>query len=137
MAESDATVGFGSIIKCDGTKVAQSVDLPMPEPETGDVKFTNNDSPDNTHEYMPGLIEPGEFEFDVVYAADGYNSIYAKQMARTTHNWSEVFPDGSGWTFRGYVKKCTGEAPTEDEAIKGTFTIKVTGKPVHLASGAS
>lgn len=131
MSESSGTLGFGSTITCDGTPVAQTIDLPFPEPETGDAKITNNDSPDFTHEYIPGLIEPGVFEFEVIYKKDQYAGLAAKQAARTIHDWVEEFPDGSGWGFPGYVKKVTGEAPTEDEPIKGTITIKCTGRPVH------
>ena len=45
---SDATVGYGSILahSTDGTTytaIAQTVDLPGPEPEVGEINITNND----------------------------------------------------------------------------------------------
>jgi hypothetical protein len=135
---TDATVGYGSTIGygTDGTtytSVAQTVDLAGPEPEIGDVGITNNDSPDNTKEYMPGMIEPGEIEYDVVYKKDVCNTLYTMFGDGTTYYWKETFPDGSTWTFKGYLKKFGTETKTEDEAIKNTISIKLTNKPVFTA----
>ena len=64
------TVGYGSQIYygtrggTPATKVAQTRDIKGPSPEVGDVKLTNNDSPNNTKEYGPGMLEPGEVDWE-------------------------------------------------------------------------
>jgi hypothetical protein len=142
MPDSDATLGFGSILAYADTEagpyteVAQTVDLPMPEPEIGDVKITNNDSPNNAHEYLAGggLEEPGEFEFDVVYKKSECALLYAMKAARENKWWKETFPDGSYCKFPGYIKKLGGETKTEDDAIHNTITIKLTTAATYTAS---
>lgn len=135
---SEATVGYGSSLfySVDGTaytEVAQTVDLSGPEPEVGDVAITNNDSPDNTKEYIPGMIEPGEQEFEVVYKKAVCAALYGMFGNGITYFWRELYPDGSKWEFKGYLKGFGTEAPTEDEAIRNTITIKLTTKPVFTA----
>ncbi len=115
-------------------KFAASIDLKGPEPEVGDVKITNNDSPGNTHEYKPGMIEPGTQEFDVIYNKTQAAAIYATFGDGNIYDYAEVYPDGAGWTFSGYLKKFGTETKTEDEAIKNQITLKLTTKPVFSAT---
>ena len=133
---SDATLGYGSALSYSlagtvFTEIAQTVDLAGPEPEVGDVNITNNDSPDNTKEYIPGMIEPGEQTFEVIYKKAVCAAVYA--LMGIIYFWEETYPDGSKWAFKGYVKGFGTEAPTEDEAIRNTITIKLTTKPVFTA----
>lgn len=133
------TVGFGSAIyySADGTtytKIAQSRDLKGPNPEVGDIKLTNNDSPNNTKEYAPGMIEPGEIDFELVYDKAQAATLYAMFGDGLIHFWREVYADGSKWEFKGYIKKFGTETKTEDEANTTTVTIKLTNKPVFTAA---
>src|SRR4051812_47142549 len=116
---STATVGYGSIIaySTDGssyTTVAQTVDLTGPEPEVGEINITNNDSPANTKEYIPGMIEPGELEFEVVYKKAVCAALYAMFGDGIAYFWKETYPDGSTWVFKGFLKKFGTETETED-----------------------
>jgi len=134
MADTNATVGYGSTLAFSTddttyTPIAQTVDLNGPEPEIGDVKVTNNDSENATHEHLPGLIEPGENEFKVVYAKAACNTLYTMFGTRTVYWWKETYPDGAFWKFKGYMKKFGTEAPTEDGAIMNTIGLKLTKKP--------
>jgi hypothetical protein len=110
--------------------IGQSVDLGGPSPEVGDIKVTNNDSPNNTHEYGPGMIEPGVIEFELVYESTVLEALYALFGNGIIYSFQETFPDNSYWTFTGYFKKFGTETKTEDDAIKNKISIKVTGKPV-------
>lgn len=138
---SDSTIGFGSTLSHSTTSggtytpIAQTVDLNGPEPEIGDVKITNNSSPNRTHEYNPGgLIEPGTLEFQVVYAKAACATLYAMFGDQTVYFWKETYPDGSYWSFQAYVNKFGTEAPTEDSAIMNTIGLKLTGKPTFTAA---
>jgi hypothetical protein len=137
---SDATLGFGSQIyqglSADSiaNKIAQSIDLKSPESEIPKVKITNNDSPANSHEYIPGLTEPGETEFEWVYTKTQQASLFALHDARTHCHFKEVFPDGSGWKFEGWISKVPVTTKTEDEAIHGTVTIILTSRALFMAA---
>ncbi len=137
---TDSTLGFGSILAYSSagttyTAIAQTVDLSGPEPEIGDVKITNNDSPNRTHEYHPGgLIEPGEMDFQVVYKKSVCATLYAMFGDEINYFWRETYPDGSKWDFKGYLKKFGTEAPTEDDKMTNTMTLKLTNKPVFTAA---
>ena len=133
---SDATPGYGAQLGygTDGnsyTSILQTVDLGGPEPEVGAVGITNNDSPDNTKEYMPGMVEPGEMEFEVVYKKSVCAAVYALHGDGVTYFWKLTYPDGSHWTFKGFVTTFGTEAPTEEGAMKNTVGIKLTNKPVY------
>lgn len=128
---TQSTLGFGSSIfkSADGTtftKIAQSKDLNSPESEVAKVKITNNDSPNNSQEYTPGLTEPGDMEFEWVYTPAQQAALYAHWAARDTLSWREIFPDGSGWVFKGFLTKITNESKTENEAIAGKVSIALT-----------
>lgn len=139
MPASTATVGYGSILAWSATEggtyaaIAQTRDLPGPEPEVGDVNITNNDSPDNTKEYIPGMIEPGELDFELVYKKAVCATLYGMFGNQVVYWWKETFLDGSTWKFPGYLKKFGTETETEDKEIQNNVTIKLTGKPVFAA----
>jgi hypothetical protein len=141
---TDATLGYGSQLysrpisgsgsgsgASTWTKFAATIDLKGPEPEIGDVKITNNDSPNRSHEYKAGggLIEPGSQDFECVYNKTEQARIYAMFGDGNDYEFAEVYPDGAGWTYTGYLKKPGVETKTEDEAIHSTLTIKLTTKP--------
>ena len=140
---SSSVVGFGSQIAYatitsgnagSYTMVAQTQDISSPEMEVGDVKTTNNSSPNNSHEYRPGLTEPGEVEFDVVYFKTGHQTLLGMCGNGIIYAWQETFSDtpASICTFPGYVKSSKVEGKTEDDALKGKLKIKLTGPCVWV-----
>lgn len=133
MSASLYTQGFGSTISyapiTSGTigtyvPIAQTIDLESPSPEVGDIKITNNQSPGNSHEYGPGLIEPGALEWQVVYVKSTFETIYAFLGNGLIYSFKETFPDGATCTTTGYWKKLDVKTKTEDAAIMGTMGIK-------------
>ncbi len=138
MPASVASKGYGSTLghSVDGvayTAVAQTVDLSGPEPEVGEVNITNNDSPDNTKEYLPGMIEPDELEFEVIYKKTQAATLYGLFGNGIVYFWQITYPDNSNWKFKGFLNAFGTEAPTEDEAIRNTVGIKLTSKPTFTA----
>jgi hypothetical protein len=137
---STATVGYGSQLLYSTTEegsysaIAQTVDLAGPEPEIGEVNITNNDSANATKEYLPGMIEPGEMEFEVIYKKDACNTLYTMFSGRTVYWFKLAYPDGSYWIFPGFLNSFGTEAPTEDEAIRNTIGIKLTALPTFTPS---
>ena len=144
MSASQSVIGFGSTIKYAAitggtpgsyTKVMQTVDISSPTPEVGDVKVTNNDSPNNSHEYaVGGLIEPGQVDWEVVFFASEHLTLLQMNGDGIIRSWQELFPDGTTCTFPGYVKSAGVEGKTENEALKGKVTVKITGPVVWAAA---
>lgn len=137
---SKATKAYASIIAYSTDDVTyvdivQTIDLAGPSPEQGDIKTTNNSSPSNTHEYMPGLIEPGELDFDIVYTKTQANTLYGLFPGNPVYFWRETYPDGSKWQFKAYVKGFGTEGETEDGKLTNTMKLKLTTKPTFTQSG--
>lgn len=146
---SQASSGFGSTISIAtyqisngsiGTyaKVIQTIDLDSPAPEPGDIKVTNNDSPtggnpNGCQEYMPGMTEPGELEFEAVYwKAAHQTQLMNKVGDGNIYAWKETFNDAAATicTFTGYLKQASITGKTENDALKGKVKIKLTGPVV-------
>ena len=141
MPTTQAVKAYGSILEygVNGTtytKLAQTVDLGGFQPEVGDINITNNDSPNNTKEYIPGMIEPGTYDFSIIYDSSLASTIEDYADATTVYYWRVTFPNGDKWVARGYVKKVEYSGKTEDGAVEGKISIKITGKPVLTASGS-
>ena len=146
---SSGVVAYGSIISyatftnmSSGTvgtynKVAQSVDLDSPLPEVGDINLTNNDSPNNTKEYFPGMVEPGDLDFDVVFFASAHVPILNMVGNQIIYSWKETFTDGTTCVFPGYVKSAGVTGKTENEALKGKIKVKLTGAAVYTAGAGA
>jgi hypothetical protein len=139
MSASLYTPGFGSTIAyapiTSGTvgtyvPIAQSIDISSPMPEVGSIKVTNNSSPSNSHEYGPGLVEPGALEWDVVYVKTTFETIYAFLGNGLIYSFQETFPDGATCTVTGFWQKLGIEGKTEDDAIKGKMAIKCCTKAI-------
>ena len=132
MSASNASAGFGSIIAYSTTsggtfaKIGQSIDLETPTTEVGEIKITNNDSPANSHEYIPGMIEPGEMEFEIIYFKTMHEALLSLAGNNLIYWFKETFPDGTISTFPGFFKSVGIATKTEDEAMKGKIKIKLT-----------
>jgi hypothetical protein len=119
------------------TKIGQTKDIKGPSPEVGEIKLTNNDSPNNTKESAPGMIEPGDISFELYYTPTGYTALYTAFGDGNMYSFKEIFADASGFTSLGYLKKLPVETKTEDEANMVNVEIKLTAKPMFTATGLS
>lgn len=134
-----ATLGFASKLfaSADGTTytaIAQTLDLKSPEPDTAKVKITNNDSPGNTQEYVAGLIDPGDSEFETIATPAQMAILYGYFTSRANMYWKETYPDGSGWKWIGFVSKIGEETKTENEAIHAKVSIANTGVALFMST---
>ena len=98
MTTTNATSGFGSQIYVSPngstwTMVGQGKDLKSPEPDLAKVKVTNNSSPNRSQEYIPGIFDPGDLEFELVYESSVQTILAGYFAAATIVQWKEIFPD--------------------------------------------
>jgi len=142
MAATKYTVGYGSKVyyatNTAGTPgsytvIGQTLDIKGPDSEVGDIKLTNNDSPYNTKEYAPGMVEPGTIGWEMVFDDTIHATLYALFGNQTLYFWKEVFTDGSTMVAPGYLKKLPITTKTEDEADMVSVEVKLTGLAVFTA----
>lgn len=137
----DGILGFGTQLQMDlpgrgYVTLAGVKDLDGPELGTEDVKVTHQESPDATHEYIPGLKEGGAVTFDVIYLPSdpAHNNtpggLAYEWRNREVRNWRLIWPDAGGttWSFAGYVNGFKPAAPLEDH-LAASVSIKLAAAP--------
>lgn len=137
-----ASLGIGTKIEYEATpgaspavftNVPQVLDLPELNQPREVVEVTNQDSTGFTREYIPGLIDPGEFTFECNYlpndaaqtalytfkqAADGGKRIF---RIRETTSSPEIT-----WEFEAFVLDYAVAAPVADRRTL-SVTLRITG----------
>lgn len=138
------TFGFGTALKVSNgaspevfTAVAFVSNISISGYAVDTVEVTTHDSENGFKEFIAGLSDGGEVSFDVVF--DPSNSTHnettgglkAIMDAKTVKNWKVEFPMSpvKTWAFSGLMTSFELEAPLDD-ALAGSVSIKVTGKPV-------
>jgi hypothetical protein len=151
---TQAIIGYGSKLKVDtsggstyATEVGQVEEANLPDIAQTDVKMSHLQSPNRYHEYRPGMVEPGEFKFKILFEKNQYSALLGYlntglPAANTPYAWKWIFSDGASeagcsyMTFTGHVKSMGAAIPMDDK-VSCDVTIKVTGKPVfNIGSGS-
>jgi hypothetical protein len=91
--------------------------------------ITNFDSPSNFREYLPTLLDGGEYSFDCLWYPG--SSIQTQLRTDWTNQsllyWKFLLSNGTnGVSFQGYVSNTDFDAPV-DKSVTKNFKIKVTG----------
>jgi hypothetical protein len=150
MSNTQYTQGFGSQIWMAPTtlsagvytpgtyvKIGQTKDIKGPSIEAGEIKVTNNDSPNNSKEKRPGMADPGDMSWEIVYTPAGYTALYASVGDGNMYSFKEIFTDGSGFVGLGFLKKAPVETKTEDEANMVSVEVTLATRATYQASGLS
>ena len=120
---SDGDIGYGTTLAygesagAEDNLVGEIYDINLPPITRAKVDFTNNDSPDETEELKPGLLQLGDVTFNMNLTAESYSDL--DSLARSTRAtcqkaWLITLPDGSTQPFTGFVCGLTGAVPTKD-----------------------
>jgi hypothetical protein len=122
----DGIKGFGTVVKKNNTAIGKVRDVSGPEEEVDDIESTHNDISGTTKTYIPGLTEGGEVSFDVVYESSNASTV--RGMIGVEDTFTLEYPDGSSWSWSGYVRVLGNEAPMND-LVTQSVTIKVADEP--------
>jgi hypothetical protein len=142
-ASTVSTLGYGTdiaystnLVSPSYTSLAQIEDVTGPDEKIADVRKTALLSPNATHEYRPGLIDPGGCKFKFIFAATNKATIKALFYSRATVLFKITYPDGASVSstdvFQGYINGYGGEVPIENN-IMADVSIKVTGAVTFTA----
>jgi len=125
-------------------KLAGITDFDGPGLETTEIDITTHDTEGGYMAYAPGLKEPGEYSFDVVFdpSADSHDrqnpySFPALFDTQETRWWTATMSNDPNttdeernnqqFTFKGYVKSFENQI-TLNDVIKASVTIKISAK---------
>lgn len=139
---SNAIGAFGTLLKIgDGeteetfTTIAEVINISGPGLSMDTIDVTSHSSTEGWREYIGGLLDAGELNFDINFIPTENTHKLATGLlgdlaAKTKRNFQLVFPDGSSttWSFTALV---TGFEPAEaiDDKLAASVSLKLTGKP--------
>ncbi|WP_367363274.1 phage tail tube protein [Mesotoga sp.] len=126
---SSGVAAFGTSIS---PSAGEITNITGPGISVDEVEITNHSSSDDCKEFVPGLIDGGEFSVEGNLTSTVVTGVYNDLLARTSKSYTITFPNGMTWTFTGYPKSFETDSPV-DGKLGFSATFRVTGKPV-LAS---
>lgn len=138
MPASSGTLQVGTTFSYSATQngsyapIAQAKDLKGPGIGVSEVEITNNDSPSNAREFMPGMVDPGKLSGKLIFK----NATLATfaGLIGGTYYWKAVYPNGFTWGGNpGFITKLDPGGGTPD-AIEIDFEIKLTGPVTYAAA---
>lgn len=142
---TDARIGWSAefwLAAANGTltQLDEIIAITPPQSVADDVEATHMLSPNRRREYIAGLIEDGEGDFEMNYVAGSAtdNICRAALNDGEEREYRIVIPDGAfGWKIegtarvRGYVRN----VPIDDR-MTATVTLKFSGSPVEAAAAS-
>jgi hypothetical protein len=126
--------GFGSTVKWNGTAIGYARDIPFPNMTRDKVDLTNQDSPDESEEFIMGMLHAGEVSFDVIFVPTNAVQVAAITdfLAGTMREMIITGPSSAAytWTCQAGVIGVGGNQPHKSGEIIANFTLALSGKPV-------
>jgi len=131
--ESKGISAHGTIIKRNGTPIAELKDITPPALTRKPIDTTTHNSDDDS--YVVGIRRKGELQFMVNWLPSGESTHDAtsgllEAWATGSKDKYEIdFPDGAVWIFSGFVANIAPKAPV-DGAQEATVAIRPSGGQV-------
>lgn len=137
MAASSAVIGYNSGIGESATSGGTYTDLAEVLSiddglDVKPVKVSHLKSDNATHEYAPGMIEPGTINLELNFYKTQYASILS--VLRTVRYWKITTSDGSITALKGFYQKLMKKVADGDDRITATVSMKVSGLPTFTAA---
>ncbi|HKW00718.1 MAG TPA: phage tail tube protein [Vicinamibacterales bacterium] len=133
MSVSNAISAHGTIIKRNGTPIAELRDITLPPLTRKPIETTMHNSDDDS--YVVGIRRKGELSFAIGFLPSGdstHNAVAGlmKAWADGSQDLYEVdFPDAATWSFSGFVSQIAVKAPV-DGGLEATVNIRPSGGQV-------
>jgi predicted secreted protein len=130
---TSAKATFGTILTRSGSAIAELTNIGSPKLTAGEIDVTSMDSADGYKEFIQGLRDGGEVGIEGNFISSDTNGqigLVADFNAGTVQAFVITFPDGTTWTFSGFVKGFELNDAEVEGKLGFKASIKVTGKPV-------
>jgi hypothetical protein len=131
--ESNGISAHGTIIKRNGTAIAELKDITPPPLTRKPIDTTTHNSDDDS--YVVGIRRKGELTFMVNWlpsgeATHGATTGLLEAWAVGSKDLYEIdFPDGASWLFSGFVTNIAPKQPV-DGAQEANISIRPSGGQV-------
>lgn len=134
-AESKGISAHGTIIKRNGTAIAELGDITPPALTRKPIETTTHNSDDDS--YVVGIRRKGELQFDLNFLPsaeathDSTNGLL-KAWADGTKDLYEIdFTDGATWYFSGFISNIAPKAPV-DGKLSASISVRPSGGQIFL-----
>lgn len=137
--ESKGISAHGTIIKRNGTAIAELRDITPPPLTRKPIETTTHNSDDDS--YVVGIRRKGELSFLLNFLPSGSDASPSTQDANTgllaawangSKDLYEIdFPDGAKWSFSGFVSNISPKAPVDGE-LSANVSIRPSGGQIFL-----
>lgn len=135
-----AKLGHGTTFTWNSNTVGELTSIGGVSLSADSIEVTTHQSSDYYKEFLPGLIDAGEFPIEGNFKQDDTNGQIAMLTdfnARTSRACVVTFPDSiATWSFTGFLTSYEIGAADSAGVIPFSATIKISGKPT-LAISAS
>lgn len=134
-AESNGISAHGTIIKRNGTAIAELNDISSPELSRKDIETSTHNSDDDS--YVVGIRRKGVMKFDLNFLPSGeatHNAVAGLLKAwadGSKDRYDLLFPDGAQWIFSGFVTKIASTEPVDDK-LGASVEVRPSGGQVFL-----
>jgi hypothetical protein len=140
-AESKGISAHGTILKRNGTAIAEVKDITAPALTRKPIETTTHNSDDDS--YVPGVRRKSELQFMLNFLPSGeatHNSITGLLEAWATgqkDRYDVLYPSedgiatGAQWIFSGFVSNIAPKMPV-DGALEASVSIRPSGGEVFL-----
>ena len=130
MSVSNAISAHGTIIKRNGTPIAELRDITPPALTRKPIETTMQNSDDDS--YVVGIRRKGELQFMLGFLPSDETTHDAeagliKAWAEGSQDLYELeYPDGASWMFSGFVTNIAPKAPV-DGGLEANVSIRPSG----------
>lgn len=131
--ESNGISAHGTIIKRNGTPIAELKDITPPPLTRKPIDTTTHNSDDDS--YVVGIRRKGELTFMVNWLPfsedthDASTGLLDAWATGSKDHYAIDFPDGAVWQFSGFVVNIAPKAPV-DGAQEASISIRPSGGQV-------
>lgn len=120
------------------TKVAELIEIGLPNPQVDEVEATHFESPDRAKEYIPGLTDNGEITFGINFVAGSATDTLITEAISSgeVREMEVVVPAGASsqtFAFSGMIKGYEKNIPINDRQT-ATITVRVNGAVTQSAT---
>lgn len=134
-AESNGISAHGTIIKRNGTPIAELKDITPPPLTRKPIDTTTHNSDDDS--YVVGIRRKGELTFMVNWLPSGEathdatTGLLDAWATGSKDRYDILFPDGAQWIFSGFVSNIAPKQPV-DGVQEASISIRPSGGQVFL-----
>lgn len=132
-----ATQGYGTLLKLNGTAIAECRNITGPNLTLGTVETTHMTSTGAWREYISTLLDAGEISFEINFLPAGATHDITTGLLHfmvthraTAQTYALVLTDAAltTWSFSAFITAFNLTAPV-DGKLTANVTLKVTGQP--------